>query len=93
MTERKDALSVEDLEIKVRSDLDYEELIAEIYIDGEFFGLISEEAGPRLFELEIHPRKDGKPWRLKLAEVERAIEEAVGRLVRMPKRETREEPS
>ena len=74
------------VEIKVCSDTDYEELVAEIYLDGEFFGLISEEAGPRLFELEVHPRKDGEPWRLKLAEVEDALEQAVGRLVRMPKR-------
>jgi len=78
-------------EIKVCSDIEYEELIAEIYFDGEFFGLISQEAGPRLFQLEIHPRKGGGPWRLSLAEVEKAIAEAAGRLVRMPKRQTRDE--
>jgi hypothetical protein len=84
-------VSSEGIEVTICSDQEHEELIAEISFDGEFFGLISEEAGSRLFELEVHPRKDGNPWKLKLAEVERAIEEAVGRLVRMPKRETREE--
>ncbi len=81
----------EGLEIKVRSDVDYEELIAEIYFDGEFFGLVSEEAGPRVFELEVHPRKDGNPWKLKPAEVEEAIEAAVSRLVRIGRRDEGEE--
>lgn len=75
------------VEIRVASDTDYEELIAEIYVDAQFFGLVSEEAAPNTFELEIHPRKDGKPWRLSLPEILDAIGQAKDRLVRMPRRE------
>ena len=72
--------NLEGIEIKVGSDVQYEQLTAEIFIDGKFFGRVTEEAGPRLFEIEIHPRRDGQPWVLKLAEVEDAIGQAVRRL-------------
>jgi hypothetical protein len=39
------------LEILIASDVDYEQLIAEIYCDGKFVALLSQDKGPSRLEV------------------------------------------
>lgn len=39
--------------IQVSSDADYNNLISEVYIDGEFVALISQEDGPESLKIEL----------------------------------------
>jgi hypothetical protein len=69
----------------VSDDPDYEDLIAEISYKGEFLCLISQEQGFETLDLEIHPRKNGEPWRFKLDEFEDAIARTRQRLFELRK--------
>ena len=69
-----------DFEIVISSDPDYEDLIAEISYKGDFLAIMSQEDGFDSLDLEIHARKDGKPWRFKSTEFEEAIAKAKQRL-------------
>ena len=48
-----------DRDIIVLSDVDYEDLIAEMYIDGQFIGVLSQESGFQNLQVELH-RGDGQ---------------------------------
>ena len=66
----------EEFEIKVASLPDYEELVAEIYVQQKFIGLLSQEAYPRIvFEIQSYG-----PMRLDLAVFEKALGTAKERL-------------
>ena len=69
-----------EFKITVCSDPDHEDLIAEIYFDDEFVGLVSQEQGYESLDLELHPLKSGEPHRFKLKEFEAAVEKAKARL-------------
>jgi hypothetical protein len=51
------------LRVDVLSDQDYEELIAECYVDDDCVIIVSEERGPDQLEIEILVRPDGQPRR------------------------------
>jgi len=53
------------LKVEVLSDQDYEDLIAEGYVDSECLMIVSQEEGFDYLDVEIVPRADGKHWRLK----------------------------
>ena len=57
-------------EVSVWDAEDYEDLIAEISLDEEFLCLVSQESGFSTLDIEVHPRRDGQPWRLKLEDFE-----------------------
>jgi hypothetical protein len=70
--------------IDVGSDPQFEELAAEIYCgedpQKDFVGIVSQESGFDSLDIEIHPRRDGEPWRFKLSELTQALEQAKTRL-------------
>jgi hypothetical protein len=70
--------------IDVGSDPDFEDLTAEIYCgedpQNDFVGIVSQEFGFDSLDIEIHPRRDGKPWRFKYFELLQALEKAKTRL-------------
>jgi hypothetical protein len=66
--------------IQVASDIDYHDLIAEVYCGDEFVALLSQEKGYAELGIEIQPRRDGTPWSFKCSEFVSAIEKAKGRL-------------
>jgi hypothetical protein len=70
----------ENFEITVCSDIDYEDLIAEVSVDGGVIAVISQERGAGDFDIELiaTPAR-----RLRLAMVEEAIERAKERLTTM----------
>ena len=66
----------EDFEITIASLPDYEELVAEIHIQGKFIGLLSQEAYPKtILELQLFG-----PVRIDLELFERAVARAKQRL-------------
>jgi hypothetical protein len=73
-------------------DPEYEDLIAEIYFDGEFVALVSQEAGFDSLDIQLHSRKDGEPWRFKVNELEGALQKAKSRLWELRKNAERNEP-
>lgn len=73
--------------ITVGSLPDYEDLVAEIYINSKFIGLISQEHGPESLVLELAASKCAGPVHLDLEVVEGAIAEAkckLRKLKRLP---------
>lgn len=73
-------------------DPEYEDLIAEIYFDGEFVALVSQEAGFDSLDIQLHSRKGGEPWRFKVNELQGAIQKAKSRLWGLRKNAERDEP-
>ena len=73
-------------------DSEYEDLIAEIYFDGEFVALVSQEAGFNLLDIQLHSRKSGKPWHFKVNEFEGALEKVKRRLWELRKNAKGDEP-
>ena len=65
-------------EIIVGSLPDYEGLVAEIYIDGRFVGLLCDDAGPRMLRFDI--ATDAEPLKLDLNVFEQALAAAKARL-------------
>lgn len=72
--------SQEVFNIEVWSDQDHEDLIAEIYYQGDFVCQVTQESGFDYLDIALYPRKDGKPWEFKLAEFEPALSHAKNRL-------------
>ncbi len=55
----------DELRVQVLSDQDYDDLVAEGYIDDECILIVSQEEGFGSLDVEFLPRTDGKPWKLK----------------------------
>lgn len=66
--------------VTVGSLPEYEDLVAEIYINGKFVGLLSQEAGLEHLTLELASTDETAPVKIDLAIWERAILEAKERL-------------
>lgn len=64
----------------VSSDPEFEDLIAEIDFEGEFFCLVSQDKGIDALELQIAPRKDGMPWNISVTDLLLIIDRAKERL-------------
>jgi len=66
--------------IDVGSDQDHEDLVAEVYFDNEFVGMLTQEAGFGSMEVVIYPRGDGNPWTFRYEDFLRVLREARDRL-------------
>jgi len=62
--------------IVISSDLDYEELCAEIYFDNQFVAIITQEKGFENLELEIYPPDKKKSWIFNFLEFEKILKKA-----------------
>lgn len=69
-----------EFKITVCSDREHEDLIAEIYFNDEFVGLVSQEQGYDSLDLELYPLRSGQPHRFKLKDFEAVVEKAKARL-------------
>jgi hypothetical protein len=65
--------------IKVSSLPDYEQLVAEIYVNDQFVALVSQEMGPDQTQLEL-TAVEGPPIRMDIVTFENALAEAKRRL-------------
>jgi hypothetical protein len=69
-----------EIKVEVLSDQDFEDLIAEGYIDEECLVIVSQESGFASLDVEFLPRRDGKPWRVKYAVVIELLQKCKDRL-------------
>jgi hypothetical protein len=69
-----------DLDVRVSFDPDYEDMVAEIYLDGHCVALISQDEGRDRPTIEIFPGPATGLWKLPLADLEAAISHAKRRL-------------
>jgi hypothetical protein len=72
-----------EFKVTVCSHPDYEELIAEIDLAGEFFGLLSQEGGEDVTMFEVAPSRT--PFKVRLSTFEEALAYAKRRLAELRK--------
>jgi len=72
--------------VDVASLPEFEELVAEIYVDDHFIGLLSQESGPDYTLFEIEQTKGSAPVKVELTTFEAALAHAKARLKRLEKR-------
>lgn len=70
--------------IEISSDLDYEEIVANILFEEETVATISQENGLENLEIEIFSSFDRKSWIFSLEEFINALNSAKGCLLKMP---------
>jgi len=73
------------LEIEVSSDLDFDDLIANILFDGELVARLSQEVGFEKLQIEIFPPLEKKAWGFSFDEFDAAIHLAKNSLFKMKK--------
>ena len=67
------------MRVEIASPPDREKLVAPILLDGEQWAEVNQEK--HRLQVEIYPRRDGKPWIFDLEEVVQALNEAQRRLL------------
>jgi hypothetical protein len=68
------------LHVDVLSDEDFEDLIAECYIDDECVMIVNQEHGPDHLEVEVLLRPDGQPRRIEYDVMNELLRRAKARL-------------
>ena len=66
--------------VDISGDLDYEDLVADIYFKDQFVAMLSQEKGFENLEIEIHLPKNQEKWLFKFSEFENALQYAKQRL-------------
>jgi hypothetical protein len=66
-------------------DLDYEDLIADIYFEDQIVAVLTQESGFENLRISIHPPKDKEFWDFRLDEFEAVIHNAKERLWQLRK--------
>ncbi len=67
-------------EYSVGSDLDYEDLIADIGFDNQLVALLTQEDGFENLRIQLYPSKNANYWDFRLDELEAIIQKAKQRL-------------
>jgi len=67
------------------SDIEYNELCAEIYFDDQFVGILTQEHGFENLEIEIRPSQNKKFWVFAFSEFEAVLKSAKEALWKMRK--------
>ncbi len=71
--------------IIISSDIQYDDLCAEIYFKDQFVGILTQENGLENLEIEIHPPQNTKFWVFKFSEFEAVLKSAKETLWKMRK--------
>lgn len=71
--------------ILMTSDIEYEDLCAEIYYEDQFVAIVNQEKGYDNLEIEIHPPKDKAYWTFNFGEFMYYLEDAKKALWEMRK--------
>ena len=71
--------------VDIVGDLDYEDLVADIYFKDQFVAMLTQEKGFEKLEIEIHPPKNQEKWLFKFSEFEEALQHAKLRLWKLRK--------
>lgn len=73
-------------EFTVASDVDFEDLIADIGFENNLVALLTQEEGPSNLRIRIYPPKNGEFWDFRLNEFEQIINSARQRLWELRKK-------
>ena len=76
---------IERVRVQILSDQDYEDLIAEGYLDDECILIVSQDRGFQSLQVELLPRKDGNSWRLEFSQLTDLLQRCKDRLWEMRK--------
>ena len=71
--------------IIMSSDIEYNELCAEIFFEDQFVAILTQEHGLENLEIEIHPPTHKKFWSFKFSEFETILKSAKESLWSMQK--------
>ena len=71
--------------IIISSDLQYNDLCAELYFDDQFVAIVTQEKGLENLEIEIHPPKNHSFWNFNLSEFQNILKSAQELLQKMQK--------
>lgn len=71
--------------ILISSDIEYDDLCAEIYYENQYVGMLTQEKGFENLEIEINPPKEQEKWVFKFSELMIVLEEAKETLWKMRK--------
>lgn len=66
--------------IRICSDIDYEDLVADIYFKDKIVAMVTQELGFENLEIKIYPPVNAEFWVFKFSEFESAIQHAKQRL-------------
>ena len=58
------------------SDIQYDDLCAEIYFEDQFFAIVTQEEGFENLEIEIYPPPNEKFWQFKFSQFEEVLKSA-----------------
>ena len=75
-----------EFKIVISSDLDYEDLCAEIYFDNQFVAILTQEKGFENLLIEIYPPENKKNWSFKFSDFETILKNAKEQLWKMRKK-------
>lgn len=67
-------------EFNVRSDTDYNELIADIGFENNLVAILTQEDGFENMRIKIYPSKNGESWDFRLDDFQKVIDLAKKRL-------------
>ena len=62
--------------VDILGDLEYEDLVADIYFNDEPVAMLSQEKGFDNLEIEIYPCKSRDKWQFKYSEFEKVLQSA-----------------
>lgn len=71
--------------IEISSDLDYEEVVANILYEEETVAILSQEKGLENLEIEIFPSVEAKPWKFSFDDFLNALQLSKKCLIDMQK--------
>lgn len=73
-------------EFSVGSDVDFEDLVADIGYENNLVALLSQEEGFNNMKIRIYPPKEQEYWEFKLEDLEEIIERAKKHLLELRKK-------
>lgn len=75
----------EKFRIDISSDLDYENLIADIYFENQILAVLTQEEGLHNLRINIYPTKNKEFWDFRLDQFQNVIDRAKQRLTDLKK--------
>ena len=70
----------EKFRVDISSDLEYEDLVADIYFEDQIVAILTQELGFENMEIKIYPSKKQERWIFRFSEFEEVIQYAKRRL-------------
>lgn len=70
----------EKFKVRICSDLDYEDLVADIYFEDQIVAMLTQEQGFENLKIEVYPKNKQQAWLFNFSEFEKSLQYAKQRL-------------